>query len=190
MRAILRIEVEAVRFLKEEPHKLDSLLKRVRSMTDILTMLRRWIFFFFFFKTKEFPQAGLEQLLGLASPLLPRQFWEMQLAVFYTFFLEPSQGKSNWLFLCSLQFCSDQQPSSLDPVIETSSLWTPHFQIWEVPGWESLQTGISPISELINSRHLQQSKIIEIFCDTETCIPKNVTVRNKTGKGSKWIKIS
>jgi len=41
MRAILRIEVEAVRFLKEEPHKLDSLLKRVRSMTDILTILRR-----------------------------------------------------------------------------------------------------------------------------------------------------
>ena len=41
MRAILRIEVEAVRFLKEEPHKLDCLLKRVRSMTDVLTMLRR-----------------------------------------------------------------------------------------------------------------------------------------------------
>ncbi|XP_048668662.1 sickle tail protein homolog isoform X25 [Marmota marmota marmota] len=43
MRAVLRIEVEAVRFLKEEPHKLDSLLKRVRSMTDILTMLRRHV---------------------------------------------------------------------------------------------------------------------------------------------------
>ncbi|NXF73970.1 SKT protein, partial [Sclerurus mexicanus] len=43
MRAILRIEVEAVRFLKEEPHKLDSLLKRVRSMTDILTVLRRHV---------------------------------------------------------------------------------------------------------------------------------------------------
>ncbi|XP_008161070.2 sickle tail protein homolog isoform X23 [Chrysemys picta bellii] len=43
MRAILRIEVEAVRFLKEEPHKLDSLLKRVRSMTDILTTLRRHV---------------------------------------------------------------------------------------------------------------------------------------------------
>ncbi|XP_030796845.1 sickle tail protein homolog isoform X15 [Rhinopithecus roxellana] len=43
MRAILRIEVEAVRFLKEEPHKLDSLLKRVRSMTDVLTMLRRYV---------------------------------------------------------------------------------------------------------------------------------------------------
>ncbi|XP_027750309.1 sickle tail protein homolog isoform X14 [Empidonax traillii] len=43
MRAILRIEVEAVRFLKEEPHKLDSLLKRVRSMTDVLTILRRHV---------------------------------------------------------------------------------------------------------------------------------------------------
>ncbi|NXD36078.1 SKT protein, partial [Copsychus sechellarum] len=43
MRAILRVEVEAVRFLKEEPHKLDSLLKRVRSMTDILTVLRRHV---------------------------------------------------------------------------------------------------------------------------------------------------
>ncbi|XP_072874898.1 sickle tail protein homolog isoform X11 [Chlorocebus sabaeus] len=43
MRAILRIEVEAVRFLKEEPHKLDSLLKRVRSMTDVLTLLRRHV---------------------------------------------------------------------------------------------------------------------------------------------------
>ncbi|XP_015852940.1 sickle tail protein homolog isoform X22 [Peromyscus maniculatus bairdii] len=43
MRAVLRIEVKAVRFLKEEPHKLDSLLKRVRSMTDVLTMLRRHV---------------------------------------------------------------------------------------------------------------------------------------------------
>nr|XP_020139719.1 sickle tail protein homolog isoform X12 [Microcebus murinus] len=43
MRAILRIEVEAVRFLKEEPHKLDSLLKRVRGMTDVLTVLRRHV---------------------------------------------------------------------------------------------------------------------------------------------------
>ncbi|KAJ7322243.1 hypothetical protein JRQ81_018530 [Phrynocephalus forsythii] len=43
MRAILRIEVEAVRFLKEEPHKLDILLKRVRSMTDTLTTLQRHV---------------------------------------------------------------------------------------------------------------------------------------------------
>uniref|UniRef100_A0A6I8S696 KIAA1217 n=1 Tax=Xenopus tropicalis TaxID=8364 RepID=A0A6I8S696_XENTR len=41
MRAVLRVEVEAVRFLKEEPHKLDSLLKRIRNMTDALSALRR-----------------------------------------------------------------------------------------------------------------------------------------------------
>ncbi|XP_058153817.1 sickle tail protein homolog isoform X4 [Dasypus novemcinctus] len=43
MRAVLRVEVEAVRFLKEEPHKLDSLLKRVRGLTDLLTLLRRHV---------------------------------------------------------------------------------------------------------------------------------------------------
>ncbi|XP_040208460.1 sickle tail protein homolog isoform X10 [Rana temporaria] len=43
MRAVLRVEVEAVRFLKEEPHKLDSLLKRIRSMTDALSSLRRQV---------------------------------------------------------------------------------------------------------------------------------------------------
>ncbi|XP_066886499.1 sickle tail protein homolog isoform X4 [Kogia breviceps] len=43
MRAILRIEVEAVRFLKEEPHRLDSLLQRVRGMTDALSVLRRHV---------------------------------------------------------------------------------------------------------------------------------------------------
>ncbi|XP_058875790.1 sickle tail protein homolog isoform X8 [Acipenser ruthenus] len=41
MRAVLRVEVEAVRFLKEEPHKLDSLLKRVKTLTESLTGLRR-----------------------------------------------------------------------------------------------------------------------------------------------------
>ncbi|XP_018413458.1 PREDICTED: sickle tail protein homolog isoform X1 [Nanorana parkeri] len=43
MRAVLRVEVEAVRFLKEEPHKLDSLLKRIRNMTDALSSLRRQV---------------------------------------------------------------------------------------------------------------------------------------------------
>uniref|UniRef100_A0A4W3GSY6 KIAA1217 n=1 Tax=Callorhinchus milii TaxID=7868 RepID=A0A4W3GSY6_CALMI len=43
MRAVLRVEVEAVKFLKEEPHKLESLLKRVKSMTDLLTGLRRLV---------------------------------------------------------------------------------------------------------------------------------------------------
>lgn len=42
MRAVLRVEVEAVKFLKEEPHKLDSMLKRVRSLTDTLGNLRRY----------------------------------------------------------------------------------------------------------------------------------------------------
>ncbi|KAF7213390.1 transcript variant X17 [Nothobranchius furzeri] len=41
MRAVLRVEVEAVKFLKEEPHKLDSMLKRVKSLTDSLSTLRR-----------------------------------------------------------------------------------------------------------------------------------------------------
>ncbi|XP_067234654.1 sickle tail protein homolog isoform X9 [Chanodichthys erythropterus] len=41
MRAVLRVEVEAVKFLKEEPHKLDSMLKRVRTLTDTLGNLRR-----------------------------------------------------------------------------------------------------------------------------------------------------
>ncbi|XP_056868370.1 sickle tail protein homolog isoform X14 [Takifugu flavidus] len=41
MRAVLRVEVEAVKFLKEEPHKLDSMLKRVKSLTDTLGSLRR-----------------------------------------------------------------------------------------------------------------------------------------------------
>lgn len=42
MRAVLRVEVEAVKFLKEEPHKLDSMLKRVRTLTDTLSNLRRY----------------------------------------------------------------------------------------------------------------------------------------------------
>ncbi|XP_068438261.1 sickle tail protein homolog isoform X3 [Clinocottus analis] len=41
MRSVLRVEVEAVKFLKEEPHKLDSMLKRVKSLTDTLSSMRR-----------------------------------------------------------------------------------------------------------------------------------------------------
>ncbi|XP_008279036.1 sickle tail protein homolog isoform X13 [Stegastes partitus] len=50
MRAVLRVEVEAVKFLKEEPHKLDSMLKRVKSLTDTLSGLRR--------SATEFSQKG------------------------------------------------------------------------------------------------------------------------------------
>lgn len=42
MRSVLRVEVEAVKFLKEEPHKLDSMLKRVKSLTETLSSLRRY----------------------------------------------------------------------------------------------------------------------------------------------------
>uniref|UniRef100_A0A8C9ZXS0 SRC kinase signaling inhibitor 1 n=1 Tax=Sander lucioperca TaxID=283035 RepID=A0A8C9ZXS0_SANLU len=43
MRVVLRVEVEAVKFLKEEPHRLDALLKRCNTMTDALSMLRRQV---------------------------------------------------------------------------------------------------------------------------------------------------
>ncbi|XP_032890800.1 SRC kinase signaling inhibitor 1 isoform X3 [Amblyraja radiata] len=41
MRVILRVEVEAVKFLKEEPQRLDVLLKRCKTITDSLATLRR-----------------------------------------------------------------------------------------------------------------------------------------------------
>ncbi|XP_061077364.1 SRC kinase signaling inhibitor 1-like [Conger conger] len=43
MRVVLRVEVEAVKFLKEEPHRLDALLKRCKTVTETLTTLRRQV---------------------------------------------------------------------------------------------------------------------------------------------------
>ncbi|XP_070775002.1 sickle tail protein homolog [Enoplosus armatus] len=43
MRSVLRLEVEAVRFLKEEPHKMDSMLKRVKALTEALSFVRRCV---------------------------------------------------------------------------------------------------------------------------------------------------
>ncbi|XP_041087279.1 SRC kinase signaling inhibitor 1-like [Polyodon spathula] len=43
MRVVLRVEVEAVKFLKEEPQRLDVLLKRCKSVMDTLTNLRRQV---------------------------------------------------------------------------------------------------------------------------------------------------
>ncbi|XP_044195391.1 sickle tail protein homolog isoform X21 [Thunnus albacares] len=57
MRAVLRVEVEAVKFLKEEPHKLDSMLKRVKSLTDTLSSLRRC--------ATEGPQKGPDPLANV-----------------------------------------------------------------------------------------------------------------------------
>lgn len=36
------MEVEAVKFLKEEPHRLDALLKRCKSITETLTTMRKY----------------------------------------------------------------------------------------------------------------------------------------------------
>ncbi|KAM7068253.1 SRC kinase signaling inhibitor 1 isoform 6-T6 [Molossus nigricans] len=43
MRVVLRVEVEAVKFLKEEPQRLDGLLKRCRGVTDMLAQIRRQV---------------------------------------------------------------------------------------------------------------------------------------------------
>uniref|UniRef100_A0A3Q2GNI9 SRC kinase signaling inhibitor 1 n=1 Tax=Cyprinodon variegatus TaxID=28743 RepID=A0A3Q2GNI9_CYPVA len=43
MRVVLRVEVEAVKFLKEEPQRLEALLKRCNTMTDALSNLRRQV---------------------------------------------------------------------------------------------------------------------------------------------------
>lgn len=42
MRVVLRVEVEAVKFLKEEPHRLDALLKRCKTITDTLANMRKY----------------------------------------------------------------------------------------------------------------------------------------------------
>uniref|UniRef100_A0A8C8BE74 SRC kinase signaling inhibitor 1 n=1 Tax=Otus sunia TaxID=257818 RepID=A0A8C8BE74_9STRI len=43
MRVVLRVEVEAVKFLKEEPNRLDGLLKRCKTVTDTLAQIRRQV---------------------------------------------------------------------------------------------------------------------------------------------------
>ncbi len=42
MRVVLRVEVEAVKFLKEEPHRLNALLKRCKTITDTLATMRKY----------------------------------------------------------------------------------------------------------------------------------------------------
>nr|DBA22393.1 TPA: hypothetical protein GDO54_013424 [Pyxicephalus adspersus] len=43
MRVVLRVEVEAVKFLKEEPLRLDGLLKRCKTVTDTLAQIRKQV---------------------------------------------------------------------------------------------------------------------------------------------------
>lgn len=78
MRAVLRVEVEAVKFLKEEPHKLDSMLKRVKSLTDTLSSLRRY----------EGESASAVMRFGICSIMY-------ETVVFYGFaeFSDPHRGR-------------------------------------------------------------------------------------------------
>ncbi|XP_028826716.1 SRC kinase signaling inhibitor 1 isoform X3 [Denticeps clupeoides] len=72
MRVVLRVEVEAVKFLKEEPLRLDALLKRCRSITDTLSALRRQVTEGHW-KTPEDlssqPSKGMDSDFGKASDL-------------------------------------------------------------------------------------------------------------------------
>ncbi|CAB1341737.1 unnamed protein product [Coregonus sp. 'balchen'] len=60
MRVVLRVEVEAVKFLKEEPHRLDALLKRCKSVTDTLTTMRRQVNEGIWKKQEDFPKHSGE----------------------------------------------------------------------------------------------------------------------------------
>ncbi|XP_045576520.1 SRC kinase signaling inhibitor 1 isoform X3 [Salmo salar] len=60
MRVVLRVEVEAVKFLKEEPHRLDALLKRSKSITDTLTTMRRQVNEGVWKKQEDFPKHSSE----------------------------------------------------------------------------------------------------------------------------------
>nr|XP_029480193.1 SRC kinase signaling inhibitor 1-like [Oncorhynchus nerka] len=60
MRVVLRVEVEAVKFLKEEPHRLDALLKRCKSVTDTLTTMRRQVKEGVWKKQEDFPKHSSE----------------------------------------------------------------------------------------------------------------------------------
>ncbi|XP_029582775.1 SRC kinase signaling inhibitor 1-like [Salmo trutta] len=60
MRVVLRVEVEAVKFLKEEPHRLDALLKRCKSVTDTLTTMRREVNEGVWKKQEDFPKHSSE----------------------------------------------------------------------------------------------------------------------------------
>ncbi|XP_028979477.2 SRC kinase signaling inhibitor 1 isoform X4 [Esox lucius] len=62
MRVVLRVEVEAVKFLKEEPHRLDALLKRCSTVTDTLTTMRRQANEGVWKKPDDSPKHGVEDL--------------------------------------------------------------------------------------------------------------------------------
>ncbi|KAK7944392.1 hypothetical protein WMY93_000120 [Mugilogobius chulae] len=63
MCSVLRLEVEVMRFLKEEPLKMDSMLSRIRSLTEDLSTLHRSV-------SESFVQSrDSEQTQGSPKPL-------------------------------------------------------------------------------------------------------------------------
>ncbi|KAL0992809.1 hypothetical protein UPYG_G00098740 [Umbra pygmaea] len=71
MRVVLRVEVEAVKFLKEEPHRLDALLKRCSSVTDTLTTMRRQVNDGVWKKKEDFPKHSGEDFRKSADFDIP-----------------------------------------------------------------------------------------------------------------------
>ncbi len=98
MRAVLRVEVEAVKFLKEEPHKLDSMLKRVRTLTDTLSNLRRYRL-----RAKE-----IETDVSIANiiRLWLIKYFMTNFMDLYIFWFQPRirAARAVWKWICS--FCS------------------------------------------------------------------------------------
>uniref|UniRef100_A0A7N4Q128 SRC kinase signaling inhibitor 1 n=1 Tax=Sarcophilus harrisii TaxID=9305 RepID=A0A7N4Q128_SARHA len=69
MRVVLRVEVEAVKFLKEEPQRLDGLLKRCRGVTDTLAQIRRSVYPPLFLGVTPIPAQIPKPALILGLPL-------------------------------------------------------------------------------------------------------------------------
>ncbi|KAJ7992388.1 hypothetical protein DPEC_G00278000 [Dallia pectoralis] len=67
MRVVLRVEVEAVKFLKEEPHRLDALLKRCSAVTDTLATMRRQANDGVWKKPDDCPKHGAEDFCKTAD---------------------------------------------------------------------------------------------------------------------------
>ncbi|XP_034558653.1 sickle tail protein-like [Notolabrus celidotus] len=68
LRSVLRLEVDAVRFLKEEPLKMDTMLRRVRGLTEALSSLRRCVS-----ESTNPVKPAQDSLDGSASPILVRR---------------------------------------------------------------------------------------------------------------------
>nr|XP_040028035.1 sickle tail protein-like isoform X3 [Gasterosteus aculeatus aculeatus] len=71
MRSVLRLEMKAVAFLKEEPHKMDSMLKRVKALSEHLGCLHRCVSDQEALKTPSPQSCPKPQPLSVVRPTLP-----------------------------------------------------------------------------------------------------------------------